>query len=188
MTTGDADDWVLATAGDGEAFGRIYDRHRDRVFRHSLRLVAGVADADDVVAITFLEAWRRRDQLRLVDESALPWLLVTATNAAHNLRRSAFRYRALLAKLPAEQHAPDHSSDLEDGEAMSALRRMSVADQRVLTLCVLEGLSEREAASVLGVPTGTVKSRLSRARARLKARVPHQSQSLTTLEEKAHGS
>ena len=54
-------------AGQGEAFGRIFDRHRDRVFRHGLRLVEGVSDADDLVAITFLEAWRRRDDLRVVD-------------------------------------------------------------------------------------------------------------------------
>lgn len=165
--TDDAQDWALARAGQGEAFGRIFDRHRDRVFRHGLRLVEGVSDADDLVAITFLEAWRRRDDLRVVDGSVLPWLLVTATNVSHNLRRSARRHRALLARMPLETHAPDHADRFDDGEADRAMRQLSLADRQVLTLCVLEGFSEREAASALGVPAGTVKSRLARARARL---------------------
>ena len=167
MGTDDAQDWALARAGQGEAFGRIFDRHRDRVFRHGLRLVDGVSDADDLVAITFLEAWRRRDDLRLVDGSVLPWLLVTATNASHNLRRAARRHRALLSRLPTDPHAPDHADRFDDGEAHRALQRLALRDRQVLTLCVLEGFSERDAASALGVPPGTIKSRLARARARL---------------------
>jgi RNA polymerase sigma factor (sigma-70 family) len=162
----DAHDWALALSGEGEAFGRIFDRHRDRVFRHSLRLVNGVADADDVVAITFLEAWRRRDSVRLVDRSTLPWLLVTATYSASNLRRAARRHRTLLAKLPADAHFPDHAETVDD-EAGRALGELSLADRQVITLCVLEGYSERDAAVALNVPPGTVKSRLSRAKARL---------------------
>lgn len=167
MTTDDATDWALACSGQGEAFGRIFDRHRDRVFRHGLRLVDGVADADDLVAITFLEAWRRRDALRVVDGSVLPWLLVTATHVAQNLRRSARRHRALLAKLPPDPHGPDHADGFDDGEAHAALRELPLIDRQILTLCVLEGYSERDAATALGVPAGTVKSRLARARTRL---------------------
>ncbi|HEV7741233.1 MAG TPA: sigma-70 family RNA polymerase sigma factor [Pseudolysinimonas sp.] len=173
MTTDDAHDWALARAGEGEAFGRIFDRHRDRVFRHGLRLVTVTADADDLVAITFLEAWRRRDSVRLVDGSVLPWLLVTATNVSRNLSRSARRYRALLARLPADPHTPDHAEFVDDGEASTALRRLSAADQQVLTLCVLEGMSERAAAHALGIPAGTVKSRLSRAKNRLASFLVH---------------
>lgn len=167
----DAVDWAAAVAGDGEAFGRIYDRHRDRVTRHSIRLVPTPADADDVVAITFMESWRRREHVRFVDDSVLPWLLVTATNAARNLSRSARRYRALLARLPASESSPDHADRFDDSEAVAALRTLSAADQRIVALCVLEGLSEREAAGALGVPPGTVKSRLSRAKRRLADRV-----------------
>src|SRR5476651_354484 len=86
VTTPDADliqsdesDWAAALRGDGEAFGRIFDRHRHRLFRHSYRLVAVSADADDIVSVTFLEAWRRADAVRFVNGSILPWLLVTAT-------------------------------------------------------------------------------------------------------------
>jgi len=172
MTT-DASDWRLALGGEGEAFGRVFDRHRDRVYRHAVRLVSTPSDADDAVAITFLEAWRRRESVRFVDDSALPWLLVTATNVSSNLRRSARRHRALLDRLPPEAHAPDHAETFGDGDAQHALRALSTADQRVIVLCVLHGLSEKDAAAVLDVPQGTVKSRLSRAKARLAAQLPH---------------
>lgn len=172
-TSSDADDWPLALAGQGEAFGRVFDRHRDRVFRHVVRLVATPSDADDAVAITFLEAWRRRDSVRFVDDSALPWLLVTATNVSSTLRRSARRHRSLLDHLPPEPPSPDHADLLDDGDAHFALRSLSTADQRVITLCILHGLPEKDAAAVLGVPPGTVKSRLSRAKARLAAQLPH---------------
>src|SRR6187402_2563291 len=100
MPQADSVDWALAIAGEGEAFGRIFDRHQARVLRHSVRLVANRADADDVMALTFLEAWRNRARMRLVDGSVLPWLLVTATNVANNTNRGARRYRALLERLP----------------------------------------------------------------------------------------
>jgi RNA polymerase sigma factor (sigma-70 family) len=166
-TTSDAADWSAAVAGDGEAFGRIFDRHRARVRRHSARLVDTDADAEDVVAVTFFEAWRRRSAVRITDGSVLPWLLVTATNVSHNARRSARRYRAMLHQLPPARHAPDIAERFDGGEATLALRRLSLADRQVLVLCVLEGFSEREAAAALSIATGTVKSRLSRARARL---------------------
>ena len=171
LLTDDARDWALAAAGEGEAFARIFDRHRGRVYRHCLRLVAVPSDTEDAVATTFLEAWRKREQVRLVDGSMLPWLLATATLVSRNLHRSARRYRGLLAKLPAASPTKDHADDFDDGDAHDALRRLSASDQQVLTLCVLEGLSETETAMVLGVARGTVKSRLSRAKARLSKQV-----------------
>jgi len=166
----DSADWLRALDGEGEAFGRVFDRHRDRVFRHAYRLVTTPADADDAVAITFLEAWRKRDSIRFVNDSMLPWLLVTATNVSSNLRRSARRHRALLARLPPEQHVGDHADLVDDdGDASRALAALSLNDRRVITLCVLEGLSEQDAALALRVPIGTVKSRLHRAKARLAA-------------------
>lgn len=161
----DTTDWASAIAGEGEGFGRIFDRHRDRLLRHSRRLVTEHTDADDVVAITFLEAWRNRSRVRLVDGSVLPWLLVTATNVANNRNRSVRRYRAMLARIPTSR---DTVVGTADSEAVDALGRLSLRDRRVIVLCVLEGYSEREAADVLGVPPGTVKSRLSRAKRRLR--------------------
>lgn len=164
----DEEHWRLAAAGDGEAFGLIFDRHRSRIRRHAHGLVSHGADADDVVATTFLEAWRRRDSIRFIDGSMLPWLLRTATNVAHNHTRSTRRYRALLARLPLDRSVPDHADDVGDGPATESLRQLSLKYQQVVTLCVLEGLSMDEAASVLGLPAGTVRSRLSRAKAQLR--------------------
>ena len=83
-----------AARNDRDAFGALYDRHSQRVFAHSARQLGGVEDADDLTAIVFLEAWRLRARIRVVNGSALPWLLMTATNVARNYRRSARRYRA----------------------------------------------------------------------------------------------
>ncbi len=161
----DVENWQRALEGDGEAFGRIFDEHRDRVFRHSLRLVGSWADAEDVVATVFLECWRKRRSVRLVDGSLLPWLLVTATNVSRNAARSARRYRALLDRLPPP--VPEPGFEVDDSPTVAALRRLSRPHQEVLALCVLEGYPEADAAQALGVPVGTVKSRLSRARQRL---------------------
>ncbi len=161
----DAEDWALALVGDGEAFGRIFDRHRARICRHARGLAPVPADAEDIVAVTFLEAWRLRRRVRIVEGSILPWLLVTATNIARNLQRSARRHARALDRLPTPV-----GNDVEaafDDDATAALRGLSLDDQRVLTLCVIYDYSTAEAASVLGIPAGTVKSRLSRARGRL---------------------
>lgn len=174
MTCGsdDTGDWTLAVAGDGEAFGRIFDRHHDRIIRHSYRLVPNAADVDDVLAVTFLEAWRGRERVRIVDGSLLPWLLVTATNTARNLKRGTRRYQALLRRIPPPDPVWDHAVDFEDGPATRALRDMAITDQQVIVLCLLEGFTTREAANALGLPEGTIKSRLSRARHRLLQQLP----------------
>jgi DNA-directed RNA polymerase specialized sigma24 family protein len=59
--------WRRSLEGDGEAFGALFDRHRDRVFGHACRLADTRQDAEDVVASAFLELWRRRAEVRLVD-------------------------------------------------------------------------------------------------------------------------
>jgi RNA polymerase sigma factor (sigma-70 family) len=168
MTSTDADEWARALGGSAEAFGRIFDRHQDRVLRHSLRLVPQRTDADDVVAIVFLEAWRKRRTVRFIDGSLLPWLLVTATNAARNVERGHRRYRILLQRLPQVTAINDHIAT-GDTEVEVALRSMSLPDRQIITLCVLEGFTEAEVAQALGIARGTVKSRLSRAKKRLAA-------------------
>ncbi|MEV8267701.1 sigma-70 family RNA polymerase sigma factor [Microbacterium sp. NPDC076911] len=170
----DEEAWAAAMAGEGEAFGLIFDRHRARVYRHSLGLAPSWADADDVVAVVFLEAWRKRDRVHFVGGSLLPWLLKTATFTAKNLTRASTRYRAALRRLPVGEHHADHADSIGDGDALTALRDLSQTDQQVLTLCVLEGISQEDAARVLGVRVGTVKSRLSRAKSRLRDVVGNQ--------------
>lgn len=160
---------------DPEAFGELFDLHRDRVFRHALRLTRSVHDAEDVTGMVFLEAWRRRDAMREVDGSVIGWLLVTANNVSRNFARSSRRYAHVLSILPAQGTTPDHSEAVDDrldsDEQRNALRaalaQLPKRDLDVLSLCVIEELSTAEAAAVLGVALGTVKSRLSRAKTRL---------------------
>ena len=171
----DADDWRRAASGDPEAFGAVFDRHRDRVFGLALRLLGHRHDAEDATALVFLEAWRRRGSVRVVDGSVLPWLLVTTGHVAQNASRARRRHRLALAELPPSEVVDDHADDVaarvdgagRDGEVRSALRRLRPADRDVLLLCVVQELSLDAASVVLDVPLGTVKSRLSRARARL---------------------
>jgi len=167
--------WSAARGGDGPAFASLFDRHRDRVFGHALRLTRQPHDAEDVTAAVFLEAWRKRESVRLVDGSIVGWLLVTTNYVARNHARGLRRYRTALAKLPApapqEDHAPDVDESLDgagrDRQVREAFAKLSKRDQDVITLCVLEELTTAQAAEALGVPEGTVKSRLSRARTRL---------------------
>jgi RNA polymerase sigma factor (sigma-70 family) len=167
----DAAHWESALAGRGEGLAQVFERHQQRIFRHSIALVPTLDDAKDVVAITFLEAWRRRTQVRFVDDSLLPWLLVTATHSARNISRSARRYRDLLERVPPSPDVPDPADALDAGPAMSALATLSEAHRNVVTLCIIEGLPLADAALVLRVPVGTVKSRLHAAKRALAERL-----------------
>lgn len=88
-------------------------------------------------------------------------------NSARNLERSGRRYRALLAKTPSAPVAEAPSGPDESG-VLAALRKLPAGEQSVVVLSVLEGYPERDVAQTLGIPLGTVKSRLSRAKARLR--------------------
>ena len=162
----DAAVWARAVAGEGEAFGIVFDAHKGAVRRQVARFLVTPQDIEDAVAIVFFEAWRRRSAVRLVNGSVLPWLLVTGANVARNVGRSAARYRALLAELPTPADRLDTAGD-EEHDVLIALRSLPLTDQQILTLCVLEDWSERDAAAVLNIRVGTVKSRLHRAKRRL---------------------
>ncbi|MFD4991024.1 RNA polymerase sigma factor [Cellulosimicrobium cellulans] len=175
----DAALWAAALGGDGAAFGVLFDRHRDRVFRHAYRLVVDRPQAEDVLAAAFLELWRRRASVRLVDGSPLPWLLVTASNVARNVRRGTRRHRRLLDALPRAGDVPaaeesafvDDPAEVVDPVLGAALRALPAADLRLLTLVALEGWSLSDAAELLGLTPSAAKSRLHRARVRLRAAV-----------------
>ncbi|MEV0425486.1 sigma factor [Micromonospora sp. NPDC050495] len=92
--------WSSIAAGDELAFGRLFDRYSRPVYNHAFRLTGSWSTAEDVTQATFLVAWRRRHDARLVDGSALPWLLVIATDAVRSEWRSARRWLALLRRLP----------------------------------------------------------------------------------------
>ena len=167
--------WLHVRGGNGRAFGVLFDRHRNRVFAHSLRLVRTQAEAEDVTAMVFLEAGRCRTRVRFVDESILGWLLVTTHNVARNQLRSGLRHQRLLRRLPPPDSVPDHSEAVLDAidlgstgnTVQRAFAHLNPQDQQILLLCVLEDLSMTDVSQLLRIPSGTVKSRLFRAKQHL---------------------
>ena len=167
--------WEHSVAGDGEAFGELFDRHRNRLFRHACRMVERRQDAEDVVAAAFLELWRRREDVRLVNGSVLPWLLVTATNVSRNISRGTRRYRDFLARLPRETPAPDIADVVAetsvlgvDARLRGALHELSEIDLQLFALVALEDYPLAAAAAVLGLTPSAAKSRLHRIRLRMR--------------------
>jgi RNA polymerase sigma factor (sigma-70 family) len=167
-------------AGDPGAFAELFDTYARSVYNHAFRLTADWATAEDVMAATYLQAWRSRERVTEEGGSLRPWLLGIATNEARNHTRSNRRYRRVAAALLASDATlPDHADEvagrLDDSRriaaAIDALARLRRPEREVLTLCLWEGLDYESAAEALGVPVGTVRSRLSRARARLRTLV-----------------
>lgn len=167
-------------AGDPGAFAELFDAYARSVYNHAFRLTADWATAEDVMAATYLQAWRSRERVTEEGGSLRPWLLGVATNEARNHTRSNRRYRRVAAALiAADLTVPDHADEvagrLDDrrriAAALDALARLRRPEREVLTLCLWEGLDYESAAEALGVPVGTVRSRLSRARARLRTLV-----------------
>jgi RNA polymerase sigma factor (sigma-70 family) len=167
--------WKRAAAGAPAAFGLLYERHARTIYNYLFRRCADWSLAEDLTSIVFLEAYRRRVTVEIVDGKVLPWLFGVATNVARNQRRSLRRYAEALRRLPPPE--PVLGTAGEAAERVDAARRMRSVlaalqelpqgDQDVLALCLWSELSYEEAAVALGVPTGTVRSRLSRARRRL---------------------
>jgi RNA polymerase sigma-70 factor (ECF subfamily) len=132
--------------------------------------------ADDIVSLTFLEAWRLRARVLPGEDGLRPWLLGIATNVARNTARAARRHQAALSRIPPPDPVPDFADEVtqrladsaELAAAQRALSLMRRGEREVFTLCVWEGLDATTAAEALGVAVGTVRSRLSRARKRLR--------------------
>ena len=149
------------------------------MFRQAVRLLDSWPDAEDVSASAFLELFRRRDDIRIVNGSVLPWLLVTTANLARNSTRAQRRYRAFLARLPRDGREPASADvalsvvDLDlDPRLQRALRQLSGEDVALLTLVVLEDFTIADAAAVLGLSSAGAKTRLHRARQRIRKTLP----------------
>lgn len=167
--------WRRGLDGDGEAFGALFDRHRDRVFRNACRMAPTRHDAEDVVASAFLELWRRRSDVRLVDQSVLPWLLATATNISRNTARGTRRYRELLERLPRAPDQPDVSEVALGTHALgvdtrlrTGLRALNKPDAQLFVLVALEGYPVAVAAEQLELSVSAARARLHRVRTRLR--------------------
>lgn len=167
--------WQQLLAGNERAYGLIWDRHRDRVFRHLVMGGNSATDAEDLTAAVFLELWRRRSSIRFVDESALPWLIVTAQNVTRNATRARIRYRRFLSRLPPPGDQPDHAESHADQNDEMAIRLRALiskarpVDAQLLAMTALDGFTVTEAAGALGISEPAAKMRLSRVRSRLRA-------------------
>jgi RNA polymerase sigma factor (sigma-70 family) len=158
-----------------ERFGHIYDRHFPGIYRYiDSRL--GPDEADDLTAETFIDAFRRRASFDPARGSVRSWLFGIATRAvAQHRRAEARRFRAL-ARTPPEPDPGGHddrvaarvSAQARREPLLRALAGLSADDRDVLLLVALGGLSYEEVAAALSIPPGTVASRLSRARRKVR--------------------
>ncbi|MEV8098351.1 RNA polymerase sigma factor [Kitasatospora sp. NPDC085879] len=190
-------------AGDPDVFAELFDLYARAVYNHAFRLTANWSVAEDVMSATFMEAWRLRGKVTPEGGSLRPWLLGIATNLARNHCRSNRRYRAAAAALaatgPSVTEVPDHAEDVAGqvddrrriAAAIAAMGSLRRSEREVLVLCLWEGLEYAEVAEALGIPLGTVRSRLSRARTRLRklasAELMAERRELTSRTRQIHG-
>jgi RNA polymerase sigma-70 factor (ECF subfamily) len=152
--------------GDREAFGALYDLHAPIVLGLAKRMLRDQATAEDLVHDVFLEVWRHAAEFDAARGSVRAWLVVrTRSRALDRLGRSARDARAVdRVAIDGEDAAMPRGQAAVDGARMRGLLADLPDELRaVLDLAYFEGLSASESAERLGIPTGTVKSRLARA-------------------------
>lgn len=164
-----------------EAEGHAEDRFRllfgenfAGLLAYALRRVTDPADAADIVAETFLVAWRRAEDVPAGGEARL-WLFGVARRAMANQRRGKLRRSNLADRLRHELTdlmCRDHAPAVETTQVVrSAMAKLDPDDRELLRLTSWEGLSPSEVAVVFRLPAGTVRSRLHRARVHLRAQL-----------------
>lgn len=170
---------VAAQNGDTEAFGRIVRHYQRAVFRVAYGMTRNTSDADDLAQETFVRAFKAIGRFR-VGEPLYPWLSRIAVNLAYSL----YRHRRRRPETPLEplleagrqwSSGGDPAEEVAEREGQrhlaEAFAGLSDEHRAILVLRVVEGLTYEDIARTLGVPAGTVMSRLSRARADLRTRL-----------------
>ncbi len=156
---------VLAVrCGDHAAFGALYDRHGQLIYRYCYRHAVDSAQAEDLLSSVFLEAWRCRERMTLVDGSARAWLLGIAKNVTRTGARAHRRHAQALQRYAAmtELVYPDHATVVDDQISAAAAARaiwVQIAllprpEREVAELCLLEGLSTAQTAAALDLREG----------------------------------
>ena len=159
-----------------ERFEEVFRRYFGQIHRYLAARVGG-RTADDLAAEVFTIAFAQRQRYDLARDCARPWLYGIATNLVGTYRRREQRRYRALARMDADGVAPsdedlvaERVSAAAAGPALAAaLAGLGSGDRDVLLLVAIAGLDNQEVALSLGIPHGTVRSRLSRARARLRA-------------------
>ena len=165
----------MAPEPEVDSFQRLYAAYVDPILGYALRRVATPADAADVVAETFLVAWRRRTDVP-EGEAARLWLYGVARHVLANQRRGDLRRSALGGRLRTELPSvvPDPAAWVAGRtDAIRALDRLRKDDREVVELTAWEGLDTKEVADVLGITPVAARARLSRARKRLREQLGH---------------
>lgn len=160
---------------EAEAFAELYDRHAALLHRYVARRLGRQA-VDDVVAETFLTAFHRRHHYDLSRGDARPWLYGIAANVMGKHRRAEVRMLRALARTGLDPAAENHAERVDSQVAASAVQRelaaaladLAEGDREVLLLIAWAELSYEEVALALGIPVGTVRSRLNRARRKVR--------------------
>jgi RNA polymerase sigma-70 factor (ECF subfamily) len=170
------DEQLLAQhcAGDADAFGEIVRRHRDRMWAVALRTLGDPDDAADAVQDAFVSAFRAAHSFR-GDARVTTWLHRIVVNACIDLTRR--RQARPVVPLPDDDAAPATADELtardRAADVASALAGLPVDQAAALVLVDALGYPVEEAARILEAPTGTVKSRCARGRARLAVVLGH---------------
>jgi RNA polymerase sigma-70 factor (ECF subfamily) len=172
-------DAIRRSRTDPDAFAAVFDRHFATVHRYLHRRL-GRDLADDLTAEVFMQAYRRRSVYDTRFESALPWLYGVAANLVRRQRRTETRRLRAYARSGVDEWAEldeTHVAERVDADRLGAhladaLASLSAEDRETLTLVVLADLTYEEVGRALGVPTGTVASRMNRIRSRLASRLP----------------
>jgi RNA polymerase sigma factor (sigma-70 family) len=158
-----------------ERFAVLFDRHAPHIHRYLARR-AGRQVADDLVAETFLTAFAKRDRYDLGYSDARPWLYGIATNRVGQHHRDEARQYRIMQRAVAEPEVPDHADRVAAGVTAQATRALleaalaalSAGDRDVLLLIAWEQLTYQEVSRALAIPAGTVRSRLHRARTKVR--------------------
>jgi RNA polymerase sigma-70 factor, ECF subfamily len=154
-----------------QRFARLYREHGREILGYALRRCPDPEDAADAVAETFLAAWRRLAEVPLGEEGRL-WLFGTARFVVANQRRGERRRNRLTEHLRAElRHQLPTEPPADPWGIVEALKALDEADRELLMLVGWEGLTPAQAAQVLGVTPLAARSRLHRARRRLRAQL-----------------
>ena len=163
-----------ARRGDADAFAGLVAAHQEMTFRTAYLVLGDAGEAEDAAQEAFVRAYRALDRFR-DGEPFRPWLLRIAVNTARNRRRSAGRRAGLRLRVEANA-TMDATAPSAEATALAAERRrllleavneLGPDDRLVIGARYFLDLSEAEVAAMAGVPRGTVKSRLFRARAKL---------------------
>lgn len=159
-----------------EIFAQLYDRHAADIHRYAARRL-GDTVADDITAETFLIAFRGRARFDTDRSSARPWLYGIAANLIGKHRRTELRALRALARTGVDPVAESWADQVDSrvtaqaahAPLAAALAALAARDRHVLLLVAWADLSYQEVAEALGIPIGTVRSRLNRARRKVRA-------------------